>query len=117
MLVILSTADAGETWSVAATDPENQGPVAFVNAADWLEVTGASVRETTDAGASWSERPMASVAGVIRAVSMPDREDGWAVVEDAACQSSDCSENSLVATTDGWRTSHTLTLPNGNAQP
>jgi photosystem II stability/assembly factor-like uncharacterized protein len=117
MLTILSTMDGGATWSIATTDPANQGPVAFVDATHWLEVTGGIVRETTDAGAAWSERAMAPVPGAIGFLSMADPTNGWAIVDGAGCASTDCVDRALVGTTDGWRTNRTLTPANETSQP
>ncbi|HEU4571553.1 MAG TPA: hypothetical protein VFR93_02615, partial [Candidatus Limnocylindrales bacterium] len=115
MLVILSTADAGATWSLATVDADHQGPVAFVTATDWVEIAGTSVRETTDGGATWSERSINGMPGIAAGLSMPNRTDGWATVEPLGCGSSPCIARQLVATSDGWRTARTLTLPSRTA--
>ncbi|HEY3522723.1 MAG TPA: sialidase family protein, partial [Candidatus Limnocylindrales bacterium] len=114
MLVILTTADAGATWTVAATHVD-QGRVAFLDAEDWVEVTGASVGLSADGGTTWSTWAMPSLPGAISDLSMPDVRNGWAVVRDFGCHSG--CEVSLVATTDGWHTAAALTPGAPGARP
>jgi photosystem II stability/assembly factor-like uncharacterized protein len=112
-LYIYRSEDAGSTWNLAQLTPVpgltngpyelGAGPVPqFLDAQDWLAISGATIWRTANAGAAWSHIAMRLPAGLqLLSFSFTDPRHGWAEAAPLHEDGGVLGSTTLLRTNDG----------------
>jgi photosystem II stability/assembly factor-like uncharacterized protein len=109
-VAFFTTSDVGRTWALKGTlpisltiEPGTNLPTALIDAKTWVVALPQALYETTDAGTSWTNRPLPSDALGINTLVFVTALDGWATRFAGSCagEKTDCTTSrALLATHD-----------------